>query len=132
MKHSFYSMLLATAFVMAPLTASATDYTKLSSKDVQIVQQALADAGFYRAGVDGFYGPMTVNGIASFQAAKGLPQTGQLDDVTLRTLSPQYAAIKQVPNPEQVKIFVAEETRRLDQIAPASGSMARDDVDWAQ
>lgn len=136
MKHKIYSVLMVSAFLAYPIAASAADYSLLSSKDVQIVQQALADGGFYRAGVDGLYGPATVNAIRSFQASKGLQMTGTLNEETLRSLNPQFASSKQIPDPERVAEFVAAEQIRAEReamnrgdtsiapqdIAPASGT----------
>jgi peptidoglycan hydrolase-like protein with peptidoglycan-binding domain len=46
------------------------------------LQQALTDAGYYDAGVDGIYGPETVAAVEALQAANDLPQTGTLDKAT--------------------------------------------------
>lgn len=128
MKHTIYSVLMVSAFLAFPVAVSAADYSGLSSKDVQIVQQALADGGFYRAGVDGLYGPATVNAIRSFQAAKGLTMTGSLNEATLLALNPQFASSKQIPDPERVAEFIATQQMEREyiapqDIAPASGTM---------
>lgn len=115
MKHKIYSALMVSAFLAYPISVFAADYTLLSSKDVQIVQQALADGGFYRAGVDGLYGPATVNAIRSFQASKGLQMTGTLNEETLRALNPQFASSKQIPDPERVAQFAAAQRVRAEQ-----------------
>ena len=56
------------------------------------LQQALADAGYYDAKVDGVYGPKTVAAVEALQKANGLPQTGTLDKATEKALRSELAA----------------------------------------
>ena len=56
------------------------------------LQQALADAGYYEAKVDGVYGPKTVAAVEALQKANGLPQTGTLDKATEKALRSELAA----------------------------------------
>ena len=56
------------------------------------LQQALADAGYYDAKVDGVYGPKTVAAVEALQKANGLPQTGTLDKATEAALRSELAA----------------------------------------
>jgi peptidoglycan hydrolase-like protein with peptidoglycan-binding domain len=46
------------------------------------LQQALVDAGYYKAEVDGVYGPATVDAVKALQQAHGLPVTGTVDKAT--------------------------------------------------
>ena len=55
------------------------------------LQQALADAGYYDAKVDGVYGPKTVAAVEALQEANGLPQTGTLDKATEKALRSELA-----------------------------------------
>ena len=64
---------------------SVSSYTKT-------LQQALADAGYYDAAVDGVYGPKTVAAVEALQKANGLPQTGTLDKATEKALRSELAA----------------------------------------
>ena len=64
---------------------SVSSYTKA-------LQQALADAGYYEAAVDGIYGPKTVAAVQALQEANGLPQTGTLDKATEKALRSELAA----------------------------------------
>ena len=64
---------------------SVSSYTKT-------LQQALADAGYYDAKVDGIYGPKTVAAVEALQKANGLPQTGTLDKATEKALRSELAA----------------------------------------
>jgi peptidoglycan hydrolase-like protein with peptidoglycan-binding domain len=64
---------------------AVTSYTKT-------LQQALADAGYYDAKVDGIYGPKTVAAVEALQKANGLPQTGTLDKATEKALRSELAA----------------------------------------
>ena len=53
---------------------------------IAMVQARLQQRGYYRAAVDGTYGPMTQQAIMDFQAAEGLPMTGEIDQETLNAL----------------------------------------------
>ncbi len=46
------------------------------------VQSALKSLGFYQGGVDGIYGPATVEAVKALQSAHGLPVTGYVDAAT--------------------------------------------------
>lgn len=60
---------------------------QLSQDTVQNVQQQLQQQGYFKnAKVDGRWGPQTSQAVQSYQQAKGLPTTGQLDQQTLSAL----------------------------------------------
>ena len=62
-------------------------HQQLSKNEIQNVQQRLLQQGYYKnAKVDGRWGPHTQQAVESFQQAKGLPTTGQLDQPTLNAL----------------------------------------------
>ena len=65
---------------------------KAVSSYTTTLQQALADAGYYEAEVDGVYGPKTVAAVEALQKANGLPQTGTLDKATEKALRSELAA----------------------------------------
>jgi len=65
---------------------------KAVSSYTTTLQQALADAGYYDAKVDGVYGPKTVAAVEALQKANGLPQTGTLDKATEKALRAELAA----------------------------------------
>ena len=56
------------------------------------LQQALTDAGYYDAKVDGVYGPKTVEAVEAPQKANGLPQSGTLDKATEKALRSELEA----------------------------------------
>lgn len=60
----------------------------LTDRDAVVrVQQALLDMAFFMpGGADGAWGPGAAQALKNFQAAAGLPRTGQLDAATLRQL----------------------------------------------
>jgi peptidoglycan hydrolase-like protein with peptidoglycan-binding domain len=77
----------------APTTAESGNtnsnglHQQLSQNEIQNVQQHLQQQGYYKnAKVDGRWGPHTQQAVESFQQAKGLPTTGQLDQQTLNAL----------------------------------------------
>lgn len=53
---------------------------------IAMVQAKLQQRGFYNAAVDGTFGPMTQQALMDFQAAAGLPMTGEIDQETLNAL----------------------------------------------
>ena len=65
---------------------------KAVSSYTKTLQQALTDAGYYDAKVDGIYGPKTVAAVEALQKANGLPQTGTLDKATEKALRSELAA----------------------------------------
>lgn len=62
------------------------EYRHLNESKVQDLQQNLADAGFYKGGVDGVWGPQTAKALRSYQAANGLRATGKLNSATIEKL----------------------------------------------
>ena len=64
-----------------------------SGPEVKALQNALLGAGISLAGgADGVFGPGTKAAVASFQSARGLPPTGEVDSATLAALTPATAA----------------------------------------
>ncbi len=63
-----------------------------SGPEVKALQTALVGAGISLAGgADGVFGPGTRAAVASFQSARGLPATGEVDAATLAALTPAAA-----------------------------------------
>lgn len=85
MKNGLMTMLLASALLIPAVAASAAGVT-MSRADVVEVQQVLADAGFYRAGVDGLWGPQTAAALRSYQASNGIAATGRMDLATVNEM----------------------------------------------
>lgn len=67
---------------MAPGTQSQTPDTE----QVRNAQEKLKAAGFDPGPVDGTLGPQTKEALRDYQKARGLPQTGMLDDATQQAL----------------------------------------------
>jgi peptidoglycan hydrolase-like protein with peptidoglycan-binding domain len=65
---------------------SGRDYTRLDRSEVVAVQRALADDGYYMAGIDGIWGPKTAKGLRDFQAANNIAATGRLNNQTIAEL----------------------------------------------
>jgi peptidoglycan hydrolase-like protein with peptidoglycan-binding domain len=64
----------------------------LDPSNRQVLQQAqrqLKALGFDAGTMDGTFGPQTEAALRAYQQAYRLPQTGRLDDVTLRSLLPE-------------------------------------------
>jgi peptidoglycan hydrolase-like protein with peptidoglycan-binding domain len=69
------------------MTGDTGQGQQLSQSTLENVQQQLQQQGFYKnAKVDGRWGPQTRRAVQSFQQAKGMPATGQLDEQTLGAL----------------------------------------------
>jgi peptidoglycan hydrolase-like protein with peptidoglycan-binding domain len=60
--------------------------SQLRNEDVRQAQTALQDLGLYNGAIDGLYGPKTINAVSQFQAQRQIPQTGALDQKTMREL----------------------------------------------
>jgi peptidoglycan hydrolase-like protein with peptidoglycan-binding domain len=58
----------------------------LQQRVITGAQVLLARRGYYRSGIDGFYGPETEFALRAFQSQVGLPLSGRLDMQTLAAL----------------------------------------------
>jgi Putative peptidoglycan binding domain len=61
-------------------------YPESAGSSEAAVQAALAQRGYYNGPIDGILGPASYRAIRAFQAAHGLPPTGQVDSKLLREL----------------------------------------------
>jgi len=77
---------LLPGYVVAVAPRSPPTAQPLSRDVVRVVQQQLRGAGFYAGRDDGAWGPRTVQAVAGFQTARGLPSTGELNPPTLAAL----------------------------------------------
>jgi hypothetical protein len=66
--------------------AQETSEMPLSQQQVQEVQQALQNQGYYDGAIDGVMGLKTSEAVQRFQSAQHLPMTGQMDAATLTQL----------------------------------------------
>lgn len=55
-------------------------------QEIEDVQAALQERGYYRGAVDGDFGPRTRSALLAFQRDGGLPVTGEIDEATLSAL----------------------------------------------
>ncbi|GGN10425.1 murein L,D-transpeptidase YcbB/YkuD [Actinoplanes campanulatus] len=61
----------------------ATEEQRGQARDYTLaVQKSLSTAGYYKAEVDGVYGPTTVDAVRALQKAHGLTETGAVDKAT--------------------------------------------------
>ncbi|GGN59808.1 hypothetical protein GCM10010112_15310 [Actinoplanes lobatus] len=61
----------------------ATEEQRGQARDYTLaVQKSLSTAGYYKAEVDGVYGPTTVDAVRALQKAHGLTETGTVDKAT--------------------------------------------------
>lgn len=72
----------------AQAEAKVADYTVA-------LQTQLQQAGYYKASIDGIYGPQTVDAVKQLQTESGLPVTGFVDQATQRALDDKLAALGQ-------------------------------------
>ncbi|WP_199305663.1 peptidoglycan-binding protein [Pseudanabaena sp. FACHB-2040] len=49
---------------------------------VFLTQRALSDKGYFDGPITGYYGPLTTDAVAAFQADAGLPATGEMDNAS--------------------------------------------------
>jgi murein L,D-transpeptidase YcbB/YkuD len=66
--------------------AGSTGTSAYDSSTIRNVQQALNSRGFNVGPIDGQYGAATQDAVRRFQAANGLPATGELNRSTLSAL----------------------------------------------
>ncbi|MEX2052374.1 MAG: peptidoglycan-binding protein [Candidatus Paceibacterota bacterium] len=59
----------------------------VKGEEVTALQQLLRDQGYFFGRVDGAYGPITRNAVASYQRARGFVATGRADWQTLNSLT---------------------------------------------
>lgn len=65
----------------------------LSREEKQEIQRALAEQGYYTAGIDGAFGPGTRRGIQGWQADRGFEATGVLSTSQQAALLREYNAV---------------------------------------
>ncbi|MBN8998232.1 MAG: peptidoglycan-binding protein, partial [Rhizobiales bacterium] len=68
----------------------------MSELPVQDIQQALAQRGYSIGSIDGLWGRRSINALAAFQKAEGLPATGELDPATVSRLLPPNSNVSTV------------------------------------
>lgn len=75
------------SYASAQPVAPTTQAVPMSQDTVRQVQQALQQAGLYRARVDGVWGPATEAAVRSYQQKHNLNASGELDADTLASLN---------------------------------------------
>lgn len=82
--------------------------------DVKELQARLRQIGWYSGDIDGVYGNRTTDGVSGFQAKRGFPVTGEVDQ---RTLDKVHAMTRRPTTDELNNIFVSPSDRamRLDE-----------------
>jgi peptidoglycan hydrolase-like protein with peptidoglycan-binding domain len=158
MKKVLYTLLMTTVLALPAVTASAAgdnaknsmiygrvnshdratmehrrdrDWRHLDRSEVQSVQQTLADGGFYRSGVDGRWGPITMAALRDFQKANGLKATGWLDRDTIDELGLQISASDQLTMRGRTPVIWNKDTqpeRQADNRMINDRRMARDNM----
>jgi len=96
------SLLLASGFL--PLAAEARGATsrlvEVRDQDlVRDVQRQLKAQGFYPGAVDGTLGSQMATALRAYQRSYRLPETGRMDEATLRSLLPERAEVSRAPAP---------------------------------
>ena len=97
-------------------------------EQVRLVQSALIIAGInVSGGADGAFGPATYSAVKSFQAAKGLAQTGVVDATTAKALNTYFDIVKTV----EIKVFPVQGNCGFYDTwhAPRSGGRLHEGVD---
>ena len=69
-------LVMAAVTVASPLSAEARVVKGDTPQNIRAVQQRLSDLGFYKAKIDGLWGPKTAASVKSFQKSKGLIADG--------------------------------------------------------
>jgi hypothetical protein len=97
--------------------------TRSKGDPVVWAQEHLWAAG-YQVPIDGGYGSVTRQAVLSFQAARGLPQTGVVDDATWTALLRNTpVSVQWVAAGKRVRAVVARAGRQVVAPAPASAGL---------
>ena len=76
---------------VAPVTPTPTPNSLqlgfTDSDAVRAVQKRLKELGFYKSGVDGYFGPVTEAAVKAFQKANGLTVDGKVGEKTLTKMN---------------------------------------------
>ena len=86
-----FTFVQATAFADEILYKEGDD-----SLEVAKIQQQLNKQGFYKKNITGKYDKNTTKAIKNFQNKKGLPETGQIDEITYNLIYNKESSIKKV------------------------------------
>lgn len=74
---------------------------QLNSTQVREIQRALDSKGFQVGGVDGIWGPETEMALKAFQKSQNMPQTGEIDSMTVASLGLDASAFGMNPTAGQ-------------------------------
>jgi peptidoglycan hydrolase-like protein with peptidoglycan-binding domain len=95
---------LAAGPALAQQQAPLAFVQPLSPTATTAVQERLRDAGVYRGGTDGIWGPESQAALDRFQAARGLAVTGSLNQVTAQALGIDMARLLPPPAPDAAPV----------------------------
>lgn len=96
------ALAIASGGILVGLVPAA--YAAGGNDAIRHVQEVLREKGLYSGPVDGSSGPMTRRAIRAFQRQAGLPESGTLDEMTLRPLDQAASAPPPVPSPVPGKV----------------------------
>ena len=111
-----FSLLFAAWTMGAPVGARDTGSGPGQRTDREVTLQAqrqLKALGFNPGSIDGNIGPQTQAALREYQRSYRLPQTGMLDDATLRSLLPEEFQASRVPPTLSNREVVVEAQRQL-------------------
>jgi peptidoglycan hydrolase-like protein with peptidoglycan-binding domain len=96
----------------------------LSSRDVLVqAQRQLKALGFDPGSTDGTFGPQTEAALRAYQQAYRVPQTGRLDEVTLRSLLPERFEASRTSAEPPSREVLRQAQRQLKALGFEPGSM---------
>ena len=80
---------------------------------VRLVQQTLANLGYFYGGITGTYGEMTTQAVVDFQATMSLPATGAADSATCNELFMQGAAFPEAGQSDPAESGAVADLQRM-------------------
>ena len=99
----------------------------LSNREVlQQAQRQMKALGFDPGTMDGTFGPQTEAAVRAYQQAYRLPQTGRLDEVTLRSLLPERFEASRTPVEPPNREVLLQAQRQLKALGFNPGTMDGD------
>jgi peptidoglycan hydrolase-like protein with peptidoglycan-binding domain len=103
--------------------ATSRQVQVLDQELIRDVQRQLKGLGFNPGAVDGNFGSQTAAALRAYQHAYRLPETGRLDETTLRSLLPERSEAARAPQDLSNREVLRQAQRQLKALGFDPGSM---------
>jgi len=89
-------------FLTGLVLLSTSNVTQAADENVRKAQQMLSDLGYQPGPVDGMFGPSTRKAIEKYQIDNNLPNTGEIDKATAKSLGVEIVKNKTLKDPNRL------------------------------